>query len=138
MTGLFWNVCTVSLRSCPYSSLRRASVNWTTAWVIADLHTKEKLKMSQDEFCLQNSYCKALVAKLFQEVACQALGHIQNLILCKFPKWICAGGAEYQNYVWELPKKKILGTTCREFGENSSLRPVIDNTCLWDTAVCLR
>ena len=57
-TGFFWYVCTVALISCPPSSLRRANVNWATAWVI-DLHTKEKLNLNQDNFCLQSSYCKA-------------------------------------------------------------------------------
>ena len=123
-TGFFWYVCTVALISCPPSSLRRANVNWATAWVI-DLHTKEKLNLNQDNFCLQSSYCKAFPGSCLSSPRPHPelnLLQIYKVNLCrrgKVPK-LCMGVTK--------KKKKILLTTHREVGENLSLRPVIDNT----------
>lgn len=125
-TGFFWYVCTASLIACPPSSLRRANVNWTIACVI-DLHTKEKLKLNQDDFCLQSSYCKVFPGSCLSSPRPHPelnLLQIYKVNLCrrgKVPK-LCKGVHQKKK------KKKILLTTCREFGENLSLRPVIENT----------
>ena len=120
-TGFFWYVCTVSLISCPPSSLRRANVNWTIAWVI-DLHTKEKLKLNQDDFCLQSSYCKVFPGSCLSSPRPHPELNLLEIYKVNLYRRGKVPG------VTKKKKKNPADNMAGNLGENLSLRPVIENT----------